>query len=226
MRAFFLLLLFPITCLAAGSGNDRKVSCRFLALEGNPAVPALVNLAADGAELACEVPVATLSEEKACFAKGEAMSFLSQADKKPAAVAKVPAGMNAAILVFLPAEKGAEIPWRVLVVEDSAKTLPDGGAFVANLHQQEIRFVVGQSKILLKPGTTHSMARPEGRDEFNMAPVVFQFPQKDNSWATASESMLRFVPGGRYLMFAYVDPPSGRPRIMTCKDSKRPAAAP
>lgn len=222
MRAFFFLLLFPVTCLAA---NDRKVSCRFLGLEGNPPVPALIQVSADGAEVACEVPVATLSEDVVCSTKGDTLGFLSKDDKKPAATAKVPEGINAAILVFLPSGKDAGNPWRVLVIDDSAKTLPDGGAFVANLNQQEIRFVLGSNKILLKPGTTHSMARPEQRDEFNMAPVVFQFPQKED-WVTASESMLRFMPGGRYLMFAYVDPTSGRPRIMTCKDSRVPAVAP
>ncbi len=58
---------------------------------------------------------------------------------------------------------------------------------------------------------------PERRDDFRMAPVVVQFEQ-DGKWRTASESMLRFLPSIRYLIFAYVDPVSKRPRISTYQD--------
>jgi hypothetical protein len=56
-----------------------------------------------------------------------------------------------------------------------------------------------------------------------MAQVVFQFQQGD-TWRTASESLLRFLPGMRYLILAYVDPASGRPRIATYQDFTPPPA--
>jgi hypothetical protein len=58
-----------------------------------------------------------------------------------------------------------------------------------------------------------------------MAPVVFEFLQEDK-WRTASESMLRFLPGMRYLIFAYLDPESGRPRIATYQDLRHVAKPP
>ncbi|WP_367873755.1 hypothetical protein [Luteolibacter sp. Populi] len=227
MRVFrFIIALFLLHAPCEAAGPNGKTSCRFLGLEGIEAPPPLLNVSPDGVEVACTVPIATLSPDTACFAKGEAMAFVAASDRKLVATATIPAGVTSAILVFIPAPKPAQVPWKVLVIDDSAKTLPDAGAFVANLYNQEVRFVLGASKIMLKAGTSHSLPRPEPRDEFNMAPVVFQFQQKQDKWATASESMLRFVPGARYLMFAYVDPASGRPRIMTCKDSYRPPPPP
>jgi hypothetical protein len=113
----------------------------------------------------------------------------------------------------------------VFVVEDSPRGFPDGGVFVANFHQQDIRFLIGEHKILLRPSDAHGFARPAQRDEFNMAPVIFQFFH-EGTWRTASESALRFVPGLRYLIFAYVDPASGRPRIATIQDLRPAPAAP
>ena len=193
---------------------------------GDKLPPALLNIAAGGAETPCTVPANTLSPEVTCATKENAIHFLSAADRKPAAIAKIPAGIKHAILIFVDAGKApAALPWRVFVIEDSAKNFPEGGAFVANFHQQDIRFVIGENKTMLKPGGSHGFPRPEKRDEFNMAPVVFQFQQKE-VWTTASESMLRFVPGIRYLIFAYVDPASGRPRISTYQDFKQAAPPP
>lgn len=223
LKSCLLLLLLPLSGFSQEGG---KVTCRFLALEGGKLPPALVNIAADGTEIPCAVPANTLSPEVTCATKENAIHFLSAADKKPAAVAKVPAGIKKAILVFVAAGKDAgAVPWRVFVIEDSPKNFPEGGAFVANFHQQDIRFVIGENKTLLKPGGSHGFPRPEKRDDFNMAPVVFQFQQKE-TWTTASESMLRFVPGMRYLVFAYVDPASGRPRIATYQDFQRAAPPP
>lgn len=225
MRALrlFLPLLLLATALAQEGG---KVTCRFLALDGGKPPTALINLAADGAETPCAVPANTLSPELACGLKDNALHFLSAGDRKPAATAKIPAGLKRAILVFVAAEPGAAgLPWRVFVIEDSPKNFPEGGAFVANFHRQDIRFVIGENKTMLKPGGSHGFPRPEKRDEFNMAPVVFQFQQKE-VWTTASESMLRFAPGLRYLIFAFVDPASGRPRISTYQDFRRADPAP
>jgi hypothetical protein len=133
------------------------------------------------------------------------------------------------ILVFVNGAKTPNaLPWRVFVIEDSDKIFPDGGAFVANFHSGDIRFIIGENKIMLRPAGSHGFGLPKERDAFNMAPVVFQF-QQEEEWITASESLLRFLPGMRYLIFAYVDPDSGRPQISTFQDVKPftpPAAGP
>ena len=103
--------------------------------------PPLVNVSAKGAEISCSVPANTFSAAIACYAKADAISFLTASDLKPAAAAVIPANVKAAILVFGPAPKPATgLPWQVSVIEDFAADFPDGGALVANLSSQGIRF--------------------------------------------------------------------------------------
>ena len=207
-----LLLLCPVICSAQ---DFKKVTCRFLSLDANAPPPPLLNVADKGAEVTCTVYTNSLSPPVACFAKGNAIGFLTASDRQPAATATIPANVSAVILVFVAAAKDSKaLPWRVFVIEDSAKNFPDGGTFVANFHNQDIRFVIGDSKIMLHPAGFHGFPLPEKRNNFNMAPVVFEFMQND-VWRTASESMLRFVPGMRYLIVAYVDPESRRPHLST-----------
>ena len=225
---FCLFLLCSVICSAQ---DFKKISCRFLCLNRAAPTPPLLNVADKGVEVACTIPTETPSAPIFCYANGTSISFLSASDRKPAATATIPANVNACILVFVDAAKAPNtLPWRVFVIEDTARNFPDGGAFVANFHTQDIRFVIGENKpIMLHSAGYQGVARPEKRDAFNMAPVAFQFQQND-TWRTASESMLRFLPGMRYLIFAYVDPASGRPRISTYQDfaaaAKPPTAKP
>lgn len=222
-----LFLLCPAICHAQES---RKVSCRFLGLDAENPTPTLLSVGAKGEEVSCAIYTETPSPAVACMAKGNIINFFSEGDRKPACAAKIPPEGNAFVLIFVASEKKTDaLPWRAFVIEDSPKNFPDGGAFVANFHNQDIRFIIGESKLMLHSGGYHGFASPPKLDAFNMAPVRFEF-QQDEVWRVAKESMLRFIPGMRYLMFAYVDPSSGRPRISTYRDmqpaSKPPASKP
>lgn len=220
MRSLCLAVL--LLCPALVHADEvRKIACRFLSLDSAAPPPPLLCVADKTIEVPCTVYTNTLSPTAVCFAKSNIISFITASDRQPAATATIPANMTAAILVFVAAAKDTKaLPWRIFVIEDTVKNFPDGGAFVANFHNQDIRFVIGDSKIMLHPAGFHGFACPEKRDNFNMAPVVFEFLQNDK-WRTASESMLRFLPGMRYLIFAYVDPESQRPRIVTFQDFRQ-----
>jgi len=97
-----------------------------------------------GAEVTCTVPTNGLSPAIFCYAKGNTLNFIFSTDRTPAATVRIPPKGNAFILVFVAAAKAANtLPWRVLVIEDTPKNFPDGGAFVANFHNQDIRFLIG-----------------------------------------------------------------------------------
>ena len=74
---------------------------------------------------------------------------------------------------------------------------------------------------MLHAAGANGYARPAERDAFNMSTVVFEVLENDK-WRIANESALRFLPGMRYLIFAYTDPVSGRPRINTYQDFAPP----
>ena len=230
MRLFLLplLLLFPALLSAQES---RQIQCRFLSFGGLENPPAVIAAAENGTETTCPLSSSQISRKVACFAVGNKIPFLSSVDRKPIATATIPSGVSSALLVFIQAPAGSETDapaWKVLVIEDTPKSFPYGGAFVANFYNKEIRFIIGEHKGMLRAGGLNGYAMPEERDSFNMAPVVFEFLQGDK-WRIANESALRFLPGMRYLIFAYVDPVSGRPRISTYQDFSaptRPAASP
>lgn len=226
IAAFFLSLLLPAAATAQATPPLRPVDCRFLCLAGTPPPPPMVNPGDAGQEATVSVPVNVLSPVIRCFADRGTIRFLAADDQRPVASAAIPAGVDAVVLVFLPvaAAEGAPPTWQVMVIEDSPTKFPDGGAFVANLYNGEIRFVIGEHRNLLPRGGSHGFRRPQQRDPFNMAPVIVQF-QDGETWRTASESTLRFTPGSRFLILAYVDPGSGRPRVATFPDI-RPARDP
>lgn len=215
-----LCICLFLLCSGFSSAQDfKRISCRFLCLNRAAPTPPLLNVADKGVAVACTIPTETLSPPIICHAKKNSIVFLSASERSPAATATIPANVTACILVFVAAaEHSSKLPWRVFVIEDSATNFPDGGALVANFHTQDIRFVVGENKpVMLHSGGVQGIVMPEKRDAFNMAQAVFQFQQND-TWRTASESMLHFLPGMRYLIFAHLDPVSGRPRISTYQD--------
>lgn len=214
-----ILLVFPTLLFAQ---EARPVQCRFLSFGGTGELPSVIAASAKGSEITCPLSSSQISPRITCFAVGTQIPFLSSTDKKPIATAIIPASVNAALLIFIhppktpqAAESAGAI--KILVIEDTAKNFPDGGAFIANFYNKDIRFIVGEHKGMLHAGGFHGYAKPEEVDSFNMAPVVFEF-QNDDKWHTANESALRFLRGMRYLIFAYVDPVSGRPRIQTYQD--------
>jgi hypothetical protein len=228
MRAFLLCLLFFYP-LIGNAQEFKKISCRFLCLDAANPTPPLLNIGGKGVEIPCTIYTEELSPAVACMAKENTINFISTVDHKPAATAKIPDNGKALILIFVAAAKAPDaLPWRVFVIDDSPANFPDAGAFVANFHNKDIRFVLGEKKLMLHSGGSHGFASPTKLDSFNMAPVSFEFEQ-DGTWRVAKESMLRFLPGMRYLFFAYVDPTSGRPRISTFRDTRldsKPQAAP
>ena len=222
-----LLLAFALLLPALAAAQDtRPVRCRLL-LFGAEDSASLLTTSDKGTETTCLLSNSSLSASVTYTAVADKITFLSPGDRKPAATASVPAAVKAALLIFVkaPASEQSAQPWRVIVIEDSLKNFPDGGAFVANFYNKDIRFIIGEHKGQLRPAGNHGYPLPAERDAFNMAPVTFEFLQNEN-WRTASESTLRFLPGMRYLIFAYVDPASGRPRISTIQDLTPPATVP
>lgn len=217
--ALALLVLVPTVALSQKEG---RVTCRFIAMKGAKP-PAMINVGPGDFEVEVTMRSNILSQDVICAKQGNNLHFATTGDGKPAAVVAIPNNVRNAILVFgRAANEPGKLPWRVFVIEDSPKKFPHSGAFVANFHNQAIRFIIGEEKAMLKPAGSHGFPRPDKRDNFNMAPVVFQFQNNKDEWITASETMLRFIPGLRYLMFAYVDPISRRPSVTTVKDFKLP----
>lgn len=228
MRALILsIVLFPAALLHAQ--NARPVNCRFLSFGGSPEMSSVISLSAKGEPSACPLPTHELSNNVVCYAKNNAIDF-SLTDKSPAATATIPAGAKSVLLLFVAnpkapdADAAKSLPWRVIAIEDSPKNFPFGGASIANLSSNDIRFEIGEHKGVLPPDGTQGFPIPKQLDDFNMAPLLVEARQGDN-WRTASETSLRFLPSTRYLILAHADSASGRLRVNTYQDME-PIAPP
>ncbi len=170
------------------------------------------------AEIPCEATAGAFSPEVEVPMSGGTIRFVSVADRKPVAIAKIPPNMRKVILMFIGSGKGATgLPWKVFVIEDSLKVIPDSGAFVANLMKSDVLVTFGESKWVIKSGSVHSSDAPKELTNFNMAPVVFQIKEGEGL-LNVSRTMMPFNEGIRYLFFAYTDS-NGRPRMTPYQDS-------
>jgi hypothetical protein len=222
MRLFLIPLFLLLSCLARAQ-ELRPVQCRFLCFGGaEEELPLVLSASKEGVDVSCPLSADAISPAIVCFAEGNSIDFVLPDGKTPVAKATIPPSVKSTILVFVatpkkPGEADSATRWRVLVIEDTAKNFPDGGIFIANFFNNDIRFVLGEHMGKLRAGGSRGYARPAERDAFNMAPVIVEFLNEEK-WQIANESALRFLPGMRYLIFAYVDPVSGRPRINTYQD--------
>lgn len=211
MKTAAFLLLALLSTVGAQDGAA-VVTCRFLAFERSPdGIAALIAMAPGDQPVDCPLAMSALSKPVKLVAPGGKINFRKAAtDPAPAAVATVPAGATAAIILFIP--KGGESGFGAVAIEDSAKGFPADGSVVLNLYKADVRFVIGEHKVLLPSGRIATVARPQKRDDFNMSGIAFQF-QQGADWRTAAETMVRFPEGQRHLFVTYVDPRTNRPRL-------------
>lgn len=227
IRLFTVLLIFVTSGPILAEG--RTVNCRLLAF--GSATTGTIKARASGPDdswIDCTIRTTTISKPASFTATDNTIRLVAAEDETELAEVSIPPAVKNALIVLFASGKDKEtsaIKWRPFVIDDSSKTYPPGGAFITNLVTEPIRFIVGEHKGMLKPGQSHGYKMPTKRNTFNMAPVVFEF-QKDGDWVKANESELRFLPGVRYLMFAYVAPNGGRPRIKTFQDNTEPPAVP
>lgn len=215
MRIHLILVLILIPILA-GAQEARVVSCRLLGFQTGDSSVSLTCVA-DKNEVPCAFETSRISEPFNLFAVNQVLTFVDPKDKKTLCKVTVPAADRQVLIVFIPNASDSLAPWRAFTITDSRQGFPDGGALVVNLHKFPIRFVIGEHKYMLRPGEQHGMPMPKERDDFNMATVAFEFSHEEK-WAKASESRQRFTEGLRYLIFAYTDPNSQRPRLSTYQD--------
>lgn len=129
------------------------------------------------------------------------------------AVATIPGGLKDALVMCFPAPVvEGEPAYKTVVIDASPKGIPEDGAFVMNLYPKEIRVVVGEHRILLKAGKSTGLARPRQRNDYNMAPVVFQ-AKEGTEWRTVSETLVRFPPEQQQFFVSYPDSKNNKLRF-------------
>jgi hypothetical protein len=220
---FLLFLTCSLPLLAQENGEFRKITARLFCFYGNG--ESLINPGPNGEKTICGLTKNIIARPVKLTAKNNRILFYSadvkKADNEKFGTANIVASatispkISSVTLVFIakPHPEGAK-KWNVYPIADSAEHFPPGGVYLANFHQHDIRCIIGEHKVQLKPGQSKVLKRPTQRNKFNMAQVAFQFRLNDK-WKTAKETAVRFTATKRHLLISYADQGSGRPRVST-----------
>jgi hypothetical protein len=145
---------------------------------------------------------------------------LQLADGKRAALAKVPGEWTNAIAIILPdTAKDAALPYRVLMLEDSAKAFPWGSSQAVNLLPIDGAIQAGEHKLILQSGKVTRVPAVRQVNEFNIAQTNFNYQQGER-WVPFTERQLQYLDEMRRVFLIYATPGSQRPFVTTLVDHK------
>lgn len=210
--------------LAAFAGAETTtLQCRLLSLKTQPGSPAALYAGPDDSAIRCELPREEFSQPISLTVTDGRIVFRSEPDvnSQPAAIATVPQGLKGALLLFVPpATEDSEHLYRIVVLDDSLRGLPENGSLVFNASPALIRYLMGDQHGTAKPGQISSVTRPQKRDDFQMSGVIFQ-TQANDRWKTSYESVLRFPENLHRLFVVYRDPVSNQPDLRIVRFTPR-----
>lgn len=192
--------------------EDRTASCRFLFFGKQNGGPSAFVMSPSG-KIPCPLPFVYFSKAMVCTLSGNDLVLLNEQNETIMS-ASINAGTKEVFVLVVQTASEPKPAWRAIVVNDDPQTFPPGGAYVVNLNNGDIRFIIGEHKGILNKGMTYGYAMPKELNDFNMATVKFWL-NTDSKWQMASETGLRFLPRLRYFFICFRDPISGRPSVRT-----------
>lgn len=220
-----LLLMLAIAALAApihaqDAGKSSTVEIRSVLQDPvHPGAELFIPTAAGAMAKLILVPGEMAPPQKAQVTDGK-LSLYATADPKAAVagVVTMPAGMNRAIMVIVRMPDQSQIPYKMVVIDDSANVFPKGESRVVSLVGADVAVEAGEHKIPAKAGTVTRVPPVKKVNEFNMAQTNFYYKQRD-SWVPFTERQLQFSDEMRRLFIVHVTPGALSPSVTTIIDS-------
>ena len=105
-----------------------------------------------------------------------------------AATARVPAGIQRALVVLFPNAPDAAIPYRAIAFEHNLRAFPLGTYRVINLSPSPIRGAIGSQVVAVNPGQTADLALRG--EPGTVLPVRFEY-QSDHAWSRVHRNTRR-----------------------------------
>jgi hypothetical protein len=141
-----------------------------------------------------------------------------------AATAPIPAGARRLIALIV-AAPGATPPYRMMLIDDSAKGFPTGESRVVNLTPVDFALEVGEHKIGLASGKVTRVPPVKSVNEFNQAQTNF-FYRRGEAWEAFSERQMQYLDEMRRIFLIYSTPGAVQPEVRTIVDYAAPAPVP
>jgi len=212
---FFQPLGFLFLLIAAGSApaqEEGSVHFRTLCLRAFADTPTLHYLPAPKqASLEVELPEANLSAKR-YQAKLHTIPFYASAPDpaagklpEPVAIARIPASIKQAVLLFLPASDGKR--YQVIAVDADLLSFRGGDQRFVNLTKVPIGIDLGGTRSAIKSGDSQTF--PISGDA-NDRLALQLFYQQDESWHRFSSTRVTVDPRIRRIILCYYNPAEKR----------------
>ncbi|MBC7981265.1 MAG: hypothetical protein H7Y36_11950 [Armatimonadetes bacterium] len=215
MKFILSILFFSCAPYLLHAQEATPVTCHFLCFQRDVANTSKLGAkAGDDKIISCPLPLELVSDGIELAAYNNEISFVkAQGDKEVVAKAKIPAGIKKALVMFIAAPSTkAPLLYDTFVLDFSNKGFPEDGSVAVNLYAGDVRYSIGEHRILLNAGKTAALARPKKLNEFSMAGVRFEFLQ-DSKWRMAIDTTVNFPLHQQQLFVAFLDPRSQRPQL-------------
>ncbi len=200
------VFLFLLPALGLAQEVD-KIACRVVCFaRTKDKVEKLLIRVPEQSEVVTAFPVSHISSKiEIPVVDGKAV-FYDAASKggSPVAIASIPPEIKNALIMFFPSPSDGGPSYSTSVLDFSPKGIPEDGLVVSNVSGMDARITVGEHKIQLRPGKTVPLARPNERNEYNMARLEIQ-TQRNGEWRTTTQTVIKFPIGLRQLFVAYPD---------------------
>ena len=132
---------------------------------------------------------------------------------------RVPDACPRALILLLPAAKGAELPYHSLAFAHTDQGFPLGSMKMVNLSPYPVRGAVGADTVNVASGKVVDF-KPTGAPGASVD-VLFQF-QKEDRWQRMAATRWTLREDRRFLMCIYEDPASGRMHLRSIPDRTKP----
>lgn len=136
--------------------------------------------------------------------------------------AKLPAGIQRALVILFPAPKDSKEPYRSLVLNHDLQDFPLGVYRLINISPHPVRGAIARNYIEAKPGGVANL-EPAG-EPGTVVPVRFEFFDQER-WNLLTETRCAIRKDRRWLTCIYQDPATGRMNIRSIPDRTRIPAA-
>jgi hypothetical protein len=135
-----------------------------------------------------------------------------------AASVKVAPTVKQAMAFIVPSGGQPGLPYRMLLIDDSATVFPMGESRVINLSQQELAVRAGEHRKVIKPASIEAISRVTKLNDMNQAPT--QFYQKSGAeWTLLSERPTQFTDSLRNIFLLYTMPNVPEAQVRTLIDT-------
>ena len=137
----------------------------------------------------------------------------------------LPAGLKRAVVIVLPTAPDSDMPYRLLLVDDSAQAFPGGESLVLPLISVRTAVQAGEHRIPLEPGRISRIPAVRRVNEFNMAQTNFYY-QHGESWIPFAERQLQYIAASRRIFIIHATPGALQPTVTTLVDTLRAGSPP